>query len=300
MQRNLLSAKDFTKKDVLEIFKRADQLRKQSSKSRVIDTTKVGGLLFFEASTRTRIGFEVASWKLGVKSVIMQETKLTETMSGAESMEDTIRTLNPYVTFYCIRHPDENIFGKVIPFTDHPVINCGNGYQEHPTQALIDAYSMWAKFGSLDGINITMIGQLKYARPVHSLLILLSNFSNITVNQVVPKELQLPDSYRKLFEVNGNTIKTSSNHEWGSEQVVYSTGFPPKNPSGTFLQTLRDKYKITRNLVNEFSSDCIILNALPRIDEIDNEVDSTPNAYYFKQNELGLYIRMAVIESYCL
>lgn len=300
MQRNLLSSKDLSKKDILFIFKRTEELRKQTVPVEQIDMSKLGGLLFFEPSTRTRIGFEVAAWKLGVKTTIMQETKVLDTMSRAESIRDTIRTLNPYVTFFCIRHPDENIFDEIIPFTNHPVINCGNGYQEHPTQAFIDAYTMWTKFGKLDDLNITMIGELKYARAVHSLILLLSNFSNITINEFAPDQLRVQDDYKKAFEASGNTYKRIDKPDWDNTQVVYSTGFPPKNPSGTYSQVSRDKYKITKAITKKLPPDCIILNALPRIDEIDEDVDSLPNAHYFKQNELGLYVRMAIIEHYCL
>ncbi len=299
MSHNLLSIDNLSKQDILAIFKRVDELRKEQLQTE-LDLSKLGALLFFETSTRTRIGFEVAAWKMGVKSVVMQETKLNDTMSKAESMRDTIRTLDPYVSFFCIRHPDENIFDEVIPFTKHPVINCGNGYQEHPTQALIDGYTMWSKFGGLDGLNITMVGELKYARAVHSLFLLLSKFSNITVNEFAPAKLQIQPSYKKAFAVNGNTLNTFTKPEWGNEQVLYVTGFPPKNPSGTFSQTERNKYKVTLNAVSQLSPDCIILDALPRIDEIDEAVDDTPNAHYFQQNEFGLYVRMAVIERFCL
>ncbi|HET9174197.1 MAG TPA: hypothetical protein VFN56_02850 [Candidatus Saccharimonadales bacterium] len=299
MLRNLLTISDLSKQDILAIFKRVDELRQRQPDAK-IDVSKLGGLLFFETSTRTRIGFEAAAWKLGIKSVVMQETKLNDTMSKAESMRDTIRTLDPYVSFFCIRHPDENIFSEVVPFTKRPVINCGNGYEEHPTQALIDAYTMWSKFGGLDGLNITMIGELKYARAVHSLILLLAKFSNVTVSEIAPTELQIQADYKKVFETNGNVYNGVAKPSWGKEQVVYVTGFPPKNPSGTFSQAIRDKYKITKEIVSELASESIILNALPRIDEIDEDVDDTPNAYYFQQNEFGLYVRMAVIERYCL
>lgn len=299
MQRNLLTVNDLSRQDILAIFKRVDELRKQQLIGKV-DLSKMGALLFFEASTRTRIGFEAAAWRMGVKSVVIQETKLNNTMSRAESMRDTIRTLDPYVTFFCIRHPDENIFLEVVPFTIRPVVNCGNGYQEHPTQALIDAYTMWSKFGDIDELNITIIGELKYARAVHSLLLLLSKFSNVSVNEITPAELQVQAVYKNVFEANGNIYQRLSKPNWGKEQVVYVTGFPPKNPNGTFSQATRDKYKITLATIKQLSPTCIILNALPRIDEIDEEVDDTPNAYYFQQNEFGLYVRMAIIERYCL
>ena len=299
MQPNLITIADLSKQDIVAIFKRVDALRKQKAATE-LDLSKLGALLFFETSTRTRIGFEAAAWKMGIKSVVLQETKMNDSMTKAESMRDTIRTLNPYVSFFCIRHPDERIFSEVTPFTQHPVINCGNGYQEHPTQALIDAYTMWSKFGGLDGLTITMIGELKYARAAHSLLLLLSKFSDITINELAPRELQAQAAYKKDFETNGNIYNRISKPAWGKEQVVYATGFPPKNPSGSFSQAVRDKYKITVATVNKLAPNCIILDALPRIDEIDESVDDTPNAYYFQQNEFGLYVRMAIIERYCL
>lgn len=300
MSRNFISAKDLSREDVLAIFKRADEF----STSRVVPTrvnlSHLGGLLFFEPSTRTRIGFEAAAWKLGINTVVMNETKQTESMSQSESMADTIRTLNAHVSFYCIRHPSEKIFDQIIPYTQHAVINGGNGYQEHPTQALIDTYTMWLRFGSLDGLTITLIGEIAYARAVHSMLILLANFSGVTINELTPLQLKLQDNYKNLFEVNGNRYCRLNKPSWGKEQVLYSTGFPPKNPSGTFLEPLRSKYKITRAIASKLAPDCIILDALPRIDEIDQEVDSLPAAYYFKQNELSLYVRMAIIDYFCL
>ena len=298
MQRNLISTKGLSRKDILAIFKRADELRSTKLQSEV-NTSKLGGLLFFEASTRTRVGFEAAAWKLGINSVVIQETKLSQNMGQAESMRDTIRSLNPIVSFYCIRHPDEDIFNEVLNFTDLPVINCGNGFVEHPTQALITAYAIWHKFKTLDGLSITMIGELKYARAVHSLLLLLSKFSNVTINAVTPTLLNVQDEYKKVFEVNGNIFKLVKKHTWGNEDVVYSSGFPPKNPIGTFSQKERDKYKLSTQIAEKLSEDAIILNDLPRIDEIDLEVDNSTHAYYFMQNELGLYVRMAILQIFC-
>jgi len=145
-----------------------------------------------------------------------------------------------------------------------------------------------------------MIGELKYARSVHSLLILLSNFSNITINEVAPPQLRVQDGYKTLFAVHGNTHRSYTKHDWGKEQVVYVTGFPPKNPSGTFSQATRDTYKITKSVAGKLAHGSIILNALPRIDEIDEAVDNMPNACYFTQNEYGLFVRMAVLEMCCL
>jgi|SRR3990167_381190 len=300
MRRNLLSINDLSKRDVLYIFKRADKLRKGSNKVVRFDPSKVAGLLFFEDSLRTRIGFEVAAWRLGIKSVKINGTKITKNMGRAESIRDTIRALDPYVSFFCVRHSDENIFAEVTPFTKQPVINCGNGNLEHPTQALIDAYTIWTRFNNIDGLTVTMVGNLKYSRSAHSLALLLAKFNNVTVKTYAPHELALENKYKATFSKNGNTVIDIQHPEWGNEQVIYSVGFPRNNPNGKFPLARSKKYRITKSDVAKMASDSILLNPLPRIDEIDQEVDELPNAHYFTQNELGLYVRMAIIEKYFL
>lgn len=297
MPRNLLSINDLTRQEILDIFKQADKFRLRPS-STVTSHTKMSGLLFFEESTRTRIGFESAAWRLGVQSFVMQETKHTSKMSQGESIADTIRTLNAYATLFCVRHPSKDIFKEILPHSKHPVINCGNGYDEHPTQALIDAYTMWEHFGRLDDLILTLIGQTKYSRAVHSLVLLLAKFSNITINELTPSELSLPDIYKNEFLASKNIYQHQSDHKWGREDVIYSTGFPPKNPSGDYTSQVTKQFRVTKKIANELKQDAIILNPLPRIDEIDQAVDDTKQAHYFTQNELGLYVRMAILESY--
>lgn len=300
MVRSLLSISDISKKEIFSIFEHTDNLRKNQTKTPIVDTSKIAGLLFFEPSTRTRIGFEVAAWRMGIKSVIMQETKNLTTMSNAESISDTIQTLNPYVSFYCVRHPSEKIFDEIMPFTNHPVLNCGNGYLEHPTQSLIDAYTIWTKFGRLDDLEISIVGNLKYTRAVHSLILLLSKFSNITINELTPPKLQLQDEYIQAFEAGGNKFIRSAKSNWGKEQVVYVTGFPPKNPVGNCSNSIRKMYIITKDISDKLDKNCIIMNPLPRIDEIDEAVDSSPKAHYFIQNEMGLFVRMAIFKKFFL
>lgn len=294
---NLLSMQDLSKEDILNLFELADSFRLKQPQSQSIDTSKLFGLLFFQSSTRTRIGFETAAWKLGYKSVILDEAKPSISKGWAETMPDTIRTMNAYVDAFFIRHSDEDIFSQVVPYTDYPVINCGNGYDEHPTQALIDAYAIWVKFGRLDKLALTFIGDTRYARSVHSLMLLLSKFSGNTVNEITPAELSLPAKYINEFKKN-NSLKTISKSELGKEQVLYSAGFPPINPSGTFSQKIVRQYIIDDKIEKKLANDCIIMNPLPRIDEIDTEVDKSSKAYYFTQNELGLFMRMAIVRSF--
>ncbi len=300
MPQNLLSTKDINRDDFEALCEQAESFRQNPDESVQIDTTQQGGLLFFESSTRTRIGFETAAWKLGIKTVSIYETKHNDTMSAAESLSDTIRTLNPYVSFFCVRHSDEDVLSQILPYTSqHPVVNCGNGTQEHPTQALIDGYTMLSHFGSIDGLNITMTGALRHSRAARSLLTLLSNFEGVKVSGFTEPTLHFSKEDVRRFVKNGNEYQYLASPDWCNSQVIYSAGFPPKTPSGEYSQTVRDAYKITRETANELG-DGIIMNPLPRIDEIDTDVDDTPQAHYFQQNENGLYMRMAVVSRYCL
>ena len=292
---NLISINDLTKQQILNLFERAEHFRATKKQVVEIDTSKLVGLLFFEPSTRTRVGFETAAWKLGYKSIVLDETKPSISKGWSESMSDTIRTMNAYVDMYFIRNPDPNVFEQVVPYTSSPVVNCGNGYDEHPTQALIDAYAIWVKFGRLDELTISLIGQTRYSRAAHSLVRLLAKFKNVRLQEITPKELTLPKEYVQGSGLNqpGRISKAGL----GKEHVLYSTGFPPINPSGTFSQAILRKYAITRDDADRLRQDCIIMSPLPRIDEIDGAVDASPKAYYFKQNELGLYMRMAIVEA---
>lgn len=299
MSTNLIDTSGLDRAEIIKLFQRADFFQKSSSMLPV-KTNQMGALLFFESSTRTRVGFEAAAWKLGIKTILIDETKLNDKMSQPESITDTIKTLNAFVNFFCIRHPSDDIFEMLTTLTELPIINCGNGSSEHPTQALIDAYALWTKFGDLDGLNITIIGNPAFTRSTHSLIGLLSNFKEIQINEVCEPGLKLGSSYVKPFTKQGNSYNSVNNHIWGSEQAIYVTGFPPITPVGKFSQKVRDKYKISLSVTSQLADGCIILCPLPRIDEIDEDVDQTKHAYYFNQNQLGLYMRMAILEKYCL
>lgn len=299
MPQNLLSIKDVGRADFEALCEQSETFRQNSDKSALTDTSQQGGLLFFESSTRTRIGFETAAWKLGIKTVSIYETKQNDTMSAAESLADTVRTLNPYVSFFCVRHSDEDVFNQVLPYTSHPVVNCGNGNQEHPTQALIDGYTLLRHFGDIDGLNIIITGALRYSRAAHSLLALLANFDSVKVSGFTEPDLDFSKEAIGEFVKNGNEYQLLTSPNWDKTQVIYSAGFPSKNPNGEYSQAVRDAYKVTQEIASELGEG-IIMNPLPRIDEIDPDVDEMPQAHYFQQNENGLYMRMAVLSRYCL
>lgn len=252
-------------------------------------------LLFFEASTRTRVGFETATYRLGGQAVVVNEAKYHDRMSGAESLEDTVRCIQAYSDVLCLRHPDDGALVRLMPILNKPVVNCGNGFDEHPTQALIDLMTIHNSLGRLDNLTVALVGDLRYARAAHSLVLGLSRFDGVMVKAASPRQLRLPDRYRLPYEGSGNRYLEREDMDLSDVDVVYVTGFPPRLPAGEFSQAVRDRYKITAQTARLLRPEAIILCPLPRIDEIDTDVDALPQARYFQQSENGLAMRMAVL-----
>lgn len=297
---HLTSASQLSRDQIMNLCDVAEKFRLQQMPPATVDTTQQGALLFFEPSTRTRIGFTTAAWQLGIKTVEVNETKLTSNMSTEESLMDTVRTLNPLVTFFAIRHSEGSAIETIIKHAECPVINCGSADQEHPTQALIDIYAMLRRFGSLDGLRITMTGALRHSRAARSLLALLGQFTEVEVTGFSELQLDFSTEEIALFQVRGNRYTHVVDAPWGSEQVVYSAGFPPATPSGTFTSEIRRRYAITPHIATGLEHGAIVMNPLPRVDEIDIRVDKMPCAYYFTQNELGLFMRKAILSEFCV
>lgn len=255
-------------------------------------------LLFFADSTRTRFGFQSAAYKLSGQVLALTDTKFEVRMSTAESIEDTVRSLEEYTDAFYIRSNSETIFEKILPYTKKPIINCGNGYDEHPTQSLIDLFTLYKEFGTIDGLILTLVGDLRHMRTVHSLMIALSNFTNITVNVVAPPELQMPAQYTDDFIAAGNTLIHHGSLPQNPGNVVYAAGFAPHTPIGSFSEDVRKNFIITEEYTRSLDVSTKILCPLPRIDEIETSVDALPHATYFKQSAHALYMRMAIMDYY--
>jgi len=295
--KNLISMEDVSRAEIERLINRANELREERVAKHALPPF-ILGLLFFQESTRTQIGFQTATYRLGGNVFTLKETRFTEVMSSPECIEDTMRVLNSYADIFCIRHPDSNIFSKLQPYTQKPLINCGNGSYEHPTQALIDLMAIKNIVGRLDNLHISIVGNLRDMRSAHSLLMGLANFKNITVSLVSPRELQIPKQYVEFFEKKNhkNIILRSENMDIKNADVVYVAGFPSKSPPVS--AGVRKKYRVGKKILTSLKSKTIILNPLPREDEISRDVDETKFAKYFEQSELGLYMRMAIIQEY--
>lgn len=291
---NLLSIEDVSRAEIERLIDRADKLRGERVAKRLLPSF-ILGLLFFQESTRTRIGFQTAAYRLGGEVFLLKETKFQNSMSSAESTEDTVRVLQSYADIICIRHSDENIFLRIAGCSKRPIINCGNGFDEHPSQTLTDLMAIKKFCGMIDNLSIAIVGDLRHMRAAHSLLLGLLKFSGISVRCISPKILSMPEKYKVRFAKSKNSLVETENFDLSSVDVVYMTGFAPKTPLKVFNKSAREKYQLNSKKLYQLKDKAIILCPLPRVDEISPEVDNTKFAKYFEQSDLGLYMRMAII-----
>src|SRR3989338_5240655 len=296
--KNLISMKDISRTDIERLIRLANKLRKKRATKRTLPNF-ILGLLFFQESTRTQIGFQTAAYRLWGQVFALKETKFTKYMSSAETIEDTLRVLQSYADIICIRDSNSNVFSRLTPYAKKPLINCGNGADEHPTQALIDLMTIYNLRGTLDGLKIAIVGNLQDMRTSHSLLFGLANFTNISVTLISPRQLRMPSSYIDTFKQKNldNKIQETESLDLKGNDIIYVTGFPAKTKTGVVSKVIRKKYQINTKVLAQLSPNSYILDPLPREDEISMEVDSTPFAKYFTQSENGLYMRMAILSA---
>jgi len=257
---------------------------------------KVLGNLFFEPSTRTKLSFESAAGRLGCTVIDVSEMSMTS-MSKGETLADTIKMVDGYCDVIVLRHPHEGAARLAAKFSENPVINAGDGAGSHPTQTLLDLFTMRSAKGSLDGLNIVLVGDLKYGRTVHSLAEALTMFG-AKLTLVAPESLQMPkDIYSHIVEKGCKPVKTPILEDViGQADVLYVTRIQKERfPDPAEYQKVAGMYRIGNAVLREAKSDMIVMHPLPRVDEILPEVDSTPHAKYFEQAFNGVPVRMALL-----
>lgn len=293
-QRHLLSAADLTRSEVEHLVEVA------RDPGELPVAPFIAGLFFFEESTRTRVGFEVATARLGGTSVAVTAPKQTGAMSAAEGWSDTIRSVGGYFDVLCVRHPSSDAVAIAARLADVPVINCGNSTDEHPTQALIDLLAMYDHLdGPPDGLRIALVGDLRNMRAAHSLLLMLALYRGVTVVAVCPEPLDAPVRFREAFLASGNRYTTARRMGDATEvDLVYVAGFAPATAEGFWDESARSPFRVTSAMVRAMAPDVGIFCPLPRIDEIDADVDDLPAARYFRQSRMALGMRMAILDSY--
>jgi aspartate carbamoyltransferase len=290
---------------VLDLFTTADKMRSVIENHEIYEPLKgkTVAILFYQPSTRTFTSFHSAATRLGAYVIAIQEMGEYSSAVKGETLEDTIRTIEQTVAadLIVLRHPEDyssEIASAIVPI---PIVNAGSGKAEHPTQALLDLYTIYQKFGRIDNLHVAMVGDLKYGRTIKSLakLLALAGSGN-RLTLIAPKELAAPDEF--LAELGSSvtiTRKEELNGTLVEADVVYMTRvqrewFEKEGKLDRYEQ-LKHKFILTRHLAGLMPVDSIIMHPLPRVGEIMQEVDEDPRAYYFKQMRSGLYVRMALL-----
>lgn len=292
--RSLVSIDDLNTEEITKILKLAAEFEKNPVQE--ILKGKVVATLFFEPSTRTRLSFESAVNKLGGKVIGFTDASSTSVSKG-ETLNDTIKTVNNYADLIVMRHPIEGSARYASEIASVPVINAGDGANQHPTQTLLDLYSILKTQGTLDRLNICMVGDLKYGRTVHSLLMAMSRW-NTSFNFVAPDELKMPDEYKLYLDNLGLTYHETADltSVIDHADIIYMTRVQRERFSDPMeYEKVKNAYVLHDHMLSGSKPGMRILHPLPRVNEINPDVDSNDKAYYFEQALNGVFTRQAII-----
>lgn len=294
--RDVISILDFTREDLEVLFEYADKLRRIEGKLEVL-RDKVVSLAFFEPSTRTRLSFEVAAKRLGADVILIIGEEVSSIAKG-ENLADTIRMLDSYSNMIVLRHRYEGAAKYAAEIAENPVINAGDGIQHHPTQAMIDLYTVRNIFGTIDGLVYAVLGDLRYGRAATSFLYGLSIYKPKKVYLVAPQLLRIRSEALQMLRERGLPIEERNDvREVISEiDVLYVTRIQKERfPDPMEYEKVRGSYIVTLDLLERGKSSLKVLHPLPKVDEIDQRVDSSKYAAYYFQVKLGVPIRMSLL-----
>ena len=293
--RDIISIENFSRKEIDYILKISQNMESLALKGTSKLKGKILATLFFEPSTRTRLSFEAAMLKLGGSTIGFADAEITSVKKG-ENLADTIRTIENYADIIALRHPLEGSAKLAAEFSKVPIINAGSGSEEHPTQALMDLYTIKKEKGKIDNLKIALVGDLRYGRTVHSLAYALSLY-NIELYLISPESLRMRKGVVSSIKNRISIIEDKNLEKIISQiDVLYVTRIQKERfPDPAEYTKVKGVYKIDLNTIQPGKKDLIILHPLPRIDEISSEVDDTPQAKYFQQVWNGIVVRMALL-----
>ena len=293
--KSLVSINDLSREKILSLLETASKF--EENPNRDLLSGKVIGSLFFEPSTRTRLSFETAAMRLGAR-VIGFSDAATSSASKGETLKDTIMMVANYADAIVMRHRLEGAARYASEVSSTPIINAGDGANQHPSQTMLDLYSIKKTQGTLENLHIHLVGDLKFGRTVHSLLHAMRHF-NPTFHFIAPEELHMPQEYRDFCRANNIpfTETTEFNEETiASADIIYMTRVQRERFSDLMeYEKVKNCYRLTNDMLEGSKPNLRILHPLPRINEIAYDVDSNPKAYYFQQAQNGLYVREALI-----
>jgi aspartate carbamoyltransferase catalytic subunit len=302
--KHVIESQQFTRDRLEELFDIANHMENfQKARGKVSHVLnemrdKIMITLFYEPSTRTRLSFESAMMRLGGNVLSTENAEKFSSASKGETVEDTIRVLNKYGDVIVMRHFESGAAKRASLVSDIPVINAGDGAGQHPTQALLDIYTIQKELGRIDGIKITMVGDLANGRTVRSLCYLLAKFRDVKIYFVSPPNVRMGDDIKEYlnrhnisFEENDNLKEVA-----GKTDVIYQTRIQRERfISPEEYEKTKGIYVIDHEIMDILQEDGIVMHPLPRVDEIKYEVDKDPRAAYFRQAHNGLYVRMALL-----
>jgi aspartate carbamoyltransferase catalytic subunit len=294
-EKSFVSVADLSKEDILRLVKSAEVFERNPN--RKILEGKICATLFFEPSTRTRLSFETAVNRLDGKVIGFSDAATTSSSKG-ETLKDTIKMVSNYADLIIMRHYLEGAARYASEITDVPVINAGDGANQHPSQTMLDMYSIYKTQGKLNDLIITMVGDLKYGRTVHSLIVGMSHFKP-AFNFIAPEELRLPDIYKQFMEEKGLCYKEYtdfSEEVINGSDILYMTRVQRERFTDLMeYEKVKNVYILKNNMLKDSKENLRILHPLPRVNEIACDVDDNFKAYYFEQAKNGVFARQAII-----
>lgn len=292
---SLVSIADLSRDKILYLMEMAQEFEQYPNR-KLLDG-RIVATLFFEPSTRTRLSFETAAHRLGASVIGFTDPKVTSSTKG-ETLKDTIMMVANYSDVIVMRHFLEGAALYASELTQTPVVNAGDGAHQHPSQTLLDLYTMLQTQGKLENLNIHLVGDLKYGRTVHSLIMAMRHF-NPTFHFIAPKELAMPEEYKQYCNKHG--IKFVEHEDFNEDtiaeaDIIYMTRVQRERFSDLMeYERVKDVYILRGDMLGKAKENMRVLHPLPRVNEITQDVDDTPHAYYFQQALNGLYAREAIL-----
>lgn len=293
--RSLISLEELSKEDILVLLERAADFEREPNR-KILDG-KIVATLFFEPSTRTRLSFETAVSRLGGRVIGFSDAATTSSTKG-ESLKDTIMMISNYADLIIMRHHLEGAARYASEISPVPIINAGDGANQHPSQTMLDLYSIQKTQGGLENLNICLVGDLKFGRTVHTMLIAMRYFNPI-FHFIAPKELEMPRIYKEFCKKNNITFTEHTEltaDTIADADILYMTRVQKERFTDLMeYERIKDTFILRNDMLENSKPNLKILHPLPRVNEISQDVDNNPKAYYFQQAKNGLYVREALI-----
>jgi len=294
--KHIISIPELSRAELELIVSTAGQLKSEPNTNLIKD--KVIASCFFEPSTRTRLSFETAIQRIGGSVIGFDNGGNTSLAKKGETLADSVQVISSYVDAFVMRHPQEGAARLASEFSNGvPVINAGDGANQHPTQTLLDLFSIAETQGRLDNLNVAFVGDLKYGRTVHSLTQALAKFNNVRFFFIAPEALAMPDYICEELDAAGIQYSLHTDMETVVPEldILYMTRVQKERFDESEYAHIKSAYILTAALLKDARENLKVLHPLPRVDEITTDVDKTPHAYYFQQAENGVYAREALL-----